>query len=185
MTDYAANLRARKLSPYDIKWGKRWYPVALSIAKALTPDEPERGAAILAALSPRQSWHRTVENARLIIEAASLNQLPPDVTLGRNVDKAYNLALGNYSNPEEWLNQSPGAFKVNRFYHNILGETQHVTVDTWAALAAGEPSPAISGSRYLAIERAYQEVSRDYNMTPRDYQAAIWCQIRGELKNVS
>lgn len=68
--------------------------------------------------------------------------------------------------------------KVRRFYLNITGDHSVVTVDVWAARAAGVDGK-LTGARYLAVERAYQNAARIVGMTPRDLQAAVWVHTRG------
>lgn len=76
--------------------------------------------------------------------------------------------------PNRWL-------KVPKFYANILGNTEVVTVDVWAARAAvSNPPEVIAGSFYRMIEEAYQNAATKVGFTPRDLQAICWLTVQSE-----
>lgn len=68
--------------------------------------------------------------------------------------------------------------KLRNFYRNLAGDDNALTIDRWAARAAG-----VSDSRRMAayawIADAYREAARQRGERPAALQAIVWCQIRG------
>ena len=75
------------------------------------------------------------------------------------------------------------ARKVRSFYANIVGDADAVTVDVWAARAAGwrggDAFP--SGGAYVAIAEAYRTAARRCGVSPRELQAVAWCAVRSDV----
>lgn len=75
------------------------------------------------------------------------------------------------------------ARKVRSFYANIVGDVDAVTVDVWAARAAGwrggDAFPA--GGAYVAIADAYRVAARRVGVSPREFQAVVWCVTRSDI----
>ena len=164
--------------------GLAWYGNAYAIAYDLMPDAVEVAAGIIAALSPRVSWGENVDGAREMIQAFKWGMSVPPIVAGLNSnrEKAWSILHHEYfASPIECLNQSERSYKVNRFFANILGDTHVCTIDSWAAKVAIDNAPlAVQGTRYRAIEAAYQAASlRIGGITPRDLQAVCWIHIRG------
>jgi hypothetical protein len=71
--------------------------------------------------------------------------------------------------------------KISRFFRNIVGDSNAVTVDVWAQrVATGKASnipPA--GLTYTNIELAYQAAALVIGVPARDVQAAVWVWVRG------
>jgi hypothetical protein len=180
-SNYLARLRnlIPHLTPDEIEAGRRWYRDANSYAKSIYPSDVNRGAAIIAALSPRVAWQTNLESASIIARASQHSDIIPTVAgTYANTNKAWRIAKGQdiLSN----LNQSYGAYKVNNFYRNITLDFQPVTIDVWAARAVGYERDVIRGLKYLEIERAYQDAARRYtSLEPAELQAAIWIHTRG------
>lgn len=179
MSAHHAHLRAvlDRASESDIEAGSTWYPEAARIARRIgrTYGLPfHRAAGIIAALSPRQQWAVNVRSAERVAEAyASGVAMPPPVGMGRSVDQAWRIANGE--RPLDVLNGP----KVRAFYRNIIGQHDHVTLDTWALRALGErgveaPNPALR----RAAELAYREVAAERGFTPAQAQAIAWVVIR-------
>lgn len=163
-------------TPADLVAGIAWYDRARDAAAAILPDDPNRAAGVIAALSPRCQWATNVAWAARMIDAAQAGEAcPPRVHTTTQRRIAW--AIANGADPLDVLSGP----KVRRFYLNIIGDHNVVTVDVWAARAAeGHSNPAAPrGGRYDAIERAYQNAARVVGMTPRDLQAAVWVHTRG------
>lgn len=162
-----------------IQAGLDWYPNAASFAKSLCQDF-ERAAGVIAALSPRQSWNVNKRAAAKLFTAIDRgDDFPLIPGIWANVYKAWDIANG--ANPISILGQSRRNFKVYRFFKNILGDTDGVTVDSWAAKVAipNLTTPYIRGTLYLGIEKDYQKAAKKLGLAPRDLQAICWIQIRG------
>lgn len=161
----------------DLAAGLAWYERARAAAESMAiGGDVERAAAVIAHLSPRESWARNVANAARVLQAAADGAECPAVhTTGQRV-KAWNVATGA---ADPTADHGP---KTRAFLANILGDTDRVCVDSWAARAAtGDAShrgPSTRG-QYALMERAYQRAARAVGMAPRDLQAAIWIHVRG------
>lgn len=168
-------------TPETRQAGLDWYPKAEAIAKELLPD-PRQAAGVIAALSPRQHWKVNVAGSRAICRAASqgLRVIPRVAGVYKNIDKAWRIANG-----EEplsiFVKRKQVNFKVLRFFHNIMGNTEVVTVDTWSAKVAypNLEFREIRGRMYLNIEYAYKLAAKILGIAPRDLQAICWIHLRG------
>jgi hypothetical protein len=75
--------------------------------------------------------------------------------------------------------------KVRAFYSNIMGDTDAVTVDTWAVRVAtgrtGKHAEWTIGTkrRYAAVADAYRRAAVILGVDPRTVQAATWVAARG------
>jgi hypothetical protein len=165
----------------DLSAGLNWYSEALVFARSLDDDE-RKAAGVIAALSPRTAWDTNKDGAKKILSAAQRhsNIVPSVAGTYHNVRKAWMIAQGEDpvivlipSRPNRYL-------KVCRFYANILGDTESVTVDGWAAKVALKDAPTVvCGKQYLRIEKMYQKAAQVIGtITPRDLQAVCWVSIR-------
>lgn len=143
-------------TPADLASGLAWYDRAAQAAEYIWPQDPNRAAGVIAALSPRCQWATNVMWAAQVIDAAQSGAACPRVHTLTQRRIAWAIATGG-----DPLTLLTGP-KVSRFYRNITGDHSVVTVDVWAARVAegrnvkGSPR----GARYDAIERAYQNAAR-------------------------
>jgi hypothetical protein len=161
--------------------GKRWYPQAsstlASLAQGVPLDSPV--AAICAVLSPRITWQSNLEGVRRILQAIRCgSSVCPTVAGVRvNVDRAWKIATGEGSSADV---SGP---KVSAFYANLCGDYQRVTIDVWAARAAGIDEAHhthLDRYRYVYLERAYQVVAAELGFAPAELQAICWIVVRGK-----
>jgi hypothetical protein len=162
--------------------GVAWYPDAWRECRRLARSyrvSPQRAAAIVAILSPRAKWSRNLRAAEtLLADADAIRQgkrkryrarygvLPRQVLTAR---KAIDAAA--YSD----VVSGP---KVIPFYRNIRGDVDIVTVDTIMAKAAGLGANVTVSVRETVTAAVYL-LAREYGLTPRDMQAAVWIAYRG------
>lgn len=68
--DYAVNIMAtyKRALFCEIVQGSTWYADAHALALELSPEDPWKGAGVIAAFSPRQPWPLNVRNARRAFE---------------------------------------------------------------------------------------------------------------------
>ena len=173
----------RSANPDHITEGIRWYPFATSTLAELrltsgVPITAEAVAAICAVLSPRITWQSNIEGVRRILRAKRQGTRVPPVVAGlmRNADKAWDIANGGS------LDQVTGP-KVSAFYANLTGNLQRVTIDVWAARAAGVDDSAMTHLdryRYVYLERAYQAVVAEIGFQCVEVQALCWIVVRGQ-----
>jgi len=166
----------------DIQRGIDWYPSATEYARSISPSDLSRGAGVVAVLSPRTPWEKNLEYAAKVIKAVdSGSSIKPSIGgTYLNLEKAWSIAKGapvisvltSGTRPERWL-------KVQRFFQNLIGNPDCVTVDVWAArVAHPECSEQIGGNLYLSIEKSYQATAKKVGIKPRDLQAIVWLKER-------
>lgn len=137
------------------------------------PEERAIGAA--AVLSPAIRWESLMD--RLPAFLAAYAALGPDGEPPRfpgyrgNVRRAWRVLAG--------LGEPRGP-KVSRFARNLAGDESPVTVDRWAARAAGLPESG-GVAWYRRIEEAYRAAARECALAPSAFQAILWIAIRENL----
>lgn len=157
----------------DREDGKNWYRNARVLAETLSPDDVSRGAGVIAALSPLQSWPLNVRNATAVFDTGTCKGLK------RNVDKAERIYNG-----ESPLSVLSGE-KVRSFYLNIMGDdtVNAVTIDRHAIdVACGvvqsdtDRAAAIKGKAgYGKVAAMYVEAASIIGgITPAQLQAIVW-----------
>jgi hypothetical protein len=173
-------------SNIELQAGREWYDRAELLARTLCPNNVCRGAGVIAALSPRQTWDMNKKGAEKIIRSVDFHHsgiIPRVAGTYQNIQKAWDIANG--ADPVKVLGTSTRNFKVFRFFRNITGNSYCVTVDQWAARVADPscPTPYIRGLYYLEIEGCYQQAARWVgSISPRDLQAVCWVHIRGSAE---
>jgi hypothetical protein len=157
--------------------GALWYPEARSTVDSFWPDHVDRARGITAALTPRAYWATTLVWSRILIDAWRSGADIPRVSTTRNRELAWRIASGE--RPLDVL----GGQKVRSFYRNLSGNTRTVTVDVWAARAAGLDMPdgkSLTRRQYAEISMAYRRAARLTGTEPAELQAAVWIQVRGK-----
>ena len=175
VTPTAANILAvwNRATAEQIAEGMEWYGVAHTLALELSPADVHRGAGILAALSPNESWERNVILARRTIAENGLT----GGTLGNSVTKANAILAG-----AEPLSVMGKGLKTRSFYVNIadpLDDTT-VTIDRHAYDVALDLKNAendrlsLTPKRYEAFSVAYRGAARTLGILPSQVQAVTW-----------
>lgn len=164
-----------KATRSDVEAGATWYLEAEGIIDRLsaqTGHSREKVAAVLAHLSPRTTWSRTVAGATSLLLSG---QAPG--CMGANIDRA-RLALAS-DHPLGTLNGP----KTARFARNMLGDHQAVTIDVWAlrvALGDTDTDGTVLrvGGLYDALEQCFQAAARRAGVTAATMQATTWIVAR-------
>lgn len=156
--------------------GLGWYPAAFDFASSLCPDV-RKAAGVIAALSPRQRWETNKKGAKKVFRAINnhSNIMPRVGGTYDNAYKAWRIAQG--ADPEAVLQSTNPRkyYKVRRFFENILGNQELVTIDFLTARAALDNAPDwIGGKQYLEIEKRFQKVAGKLKIPPRELQAICW-----------
>lgn len=173
--DWTAAIRDayRASTADDIERGRAWYPAAERIIAGLADWSgiaPDRVAAIVAALSPRNPWNWNVQDAAMFAAAAARGDAehPTATTFEQNRRRAWAFANGE----ADWVSAAP---KVRSFVRNMTGDCDAVTVDVWAIRVATRGAQhAVRRSEYEAVAAAYRTVAAECGETPRDLQAITW-----------
>ncbi len=177
----------RLASAQQVKAGARWYRDGGKVVRRVAEEgniSRDRAAVVIAHLSPRTAWKRNVDGALQLVRYGEA-----DFCMGRNVTKA--LSALSADNP--WSTFGADAHKTWRFAMNLLGRTDVVTVDVWAArvaLGRGWGADWRTGQDgdldllmgragvYEAIEAAYLRAGRSLDIPATTVQAATWIVAR-------
>lgn len=170
-----ANLRRRfeNASELHIESGLTWYESAQSDVSAIACEfghTVEQVAAAMAHLSPKCPWARNKKMTRELVSTGTTKGM------GGPISRAKSALIS--STPIEDM-KGP---KTSSFAKNLVGRYETVTVDIWAYRAAC-PSGDIErmGTKeYRAIECAYKATAKHYGISPAQFQAIIWCAVRGK-----
>jgi len=159
----------------DLEAGARWYDEAGDLAIELShlmPDRSvERAAALISALSPRTQWSRNVTGA---VQLA--NGLDAPGQIGTNLDRAQRVLDARTSTDALAVLTGP---KIAAFARNIAGSRESVTVDVWAARAAGVDETKLRRrGAYDAVAHAYRAAARRRGVDPATMQATTWIVAR-------
>lgn len=164
-------------TPAEIEAGAAWYPETGSLAGDLALQSgrsKDCAAAVISHLSPRLQWARNVLAAHtLLVEKEALPG-----TLSRGIAKAE----AAISRDQNMLGVDESTFgpKTLRFYLNIMGSREDVTVDVWALRAAGLDDTYLGRKGvYEALEYAYQLAAARRSVEPSTMQATTWVVVRG------
>lgn len=162
--------------------GRAWYREAKAIARQLGRQHgltANRAAAVIAALSPRQRWSVNIAQAERLLAGAP----GPYSAFPRQLEKARAIIDG--ARPSDVLS----GVKERAFWRAIAGDKDSVTVDRWAIqTATGETGARAynalnkdNGARG-AIARAFTEAAARVGERPREFQAILWIQERGNAQ---
>jgi hypothetical protein len=180
MPVHVMNIRAKlaNASSEDIKAGRHWYSNAYDHAVRIGGGNVEKGAGILAALSPALEWDANVEGGHHVAKTGT----PFYLQTGANNKKALRILNGEH--PLDVL----GGHKVKSFYHNILNpdDPHEVTIDRHAhdiAIAKpfgkkGDKKADLglsAAGRYNHFKEAYLIAAQQQGIAiPNQLQAATW-----------
>lgn len=156
----------------DVESGATWYSEAQELAFHLGRNSGhglDHAAAVISHLSPRTTWTRNVAGAIYLLTYGE----KADGIIGANYDRAR--ASLQSTDPESTF----GGPKTLRFYRNIIGDTEAVTVDVWAARVAGIDENLLKRvGAYDAVEHAYRLAARRRGVEPATMQATTWIVAR-------
>lgn len=169
----------RRASPADIEAGTRWYDDGETIVNELAARANitrEHVAAVMAHLSPRTRWARTITGTYSLILTGAVSE----GHITKNVERA--TAAMKSDDPLGTLHGP----KTKRFAANLLGDREAVTVDVWALRVALGPTTDVDvqkinlgrSGRYADVESAYRAAAREIGVDPATAQAVTWVVAR-------
>lgn len=167
-----------KATPADLEYGASWYPEAGQQAADLaiaSHRSKECCAAVISHLSPQLKWVRNVLAAHALLVD---KEVIPGV-LSRSVEKAQAAILRDEAGDP--VDESTFGVKTLRFYRNIMGSHDDVTIDVWALRTVGldDDKDLSAAGRYGALEHAYRLAARRRSVEPDTFQATAWVVTRG------
>lgn len=152
--------------------GANWYAHAHHVALSLSDISGvglHAAAAVISHLSPRTSWRRNVEGATALLARSERST----GIIGRNYNNAVDCV--DHPNPLDTFSGK----KTQRFFVNITGNWDVVTVDVWAARVAGVTEKQLQRvGVYEAVEAAYRRAARIKGVEPAVMQATTWIVAR-------
>ena len=173
MSRYVDNIISvwNNASDDQLAHGRMWYRVAHDLAEMLAGDA-RKGAGVLAALSPQQSWETNVGLAGRAFTNGSASG-----HMGDALRKANRIMAGE--RPEDVL---PMSSKTGHFYLCIADPTDDrtVCVDRHAHDIAvgfrfgGEDRGLSAKRRYNTLADAYRRAAEKLNELPQTVQAVTW-----------
>jgi len=136
---------------------------------AISGTSASHGAALIAATSPRTRWSANLAMARgVAMGDAHVPGLKRNVATAR---RALTLA-----DPAEVF-RGP---KTRAFHANLSGDESAVTLDIWMCRAMGvTPATLARVGVYEALADIVRNLAARYDVTPAQFQAVVWVQIRG------
>lgn len=162
-------------TPSDVEAGARWYDEAGELAATLGATSGVgrlKAAAVISHLSPRTPWSRNIAGAVALLTYGDVDGMG---CIGTNVDRARAALTMDVDD----LELSFGGPKTRRFFLNIAGDREAVTVDVWAARVAGVDEMTLSRvGVYDALEHAYRLAARRRGVDPATMQATTWIVVR-------
>lgn len=176
-----------KATPSDVAAGLTWYGDAGNTVQAIadaTGLTRGHAAAIIAQLSPRTTWQRNKSAAWHVASGQDGN---PVGAMSANVARA-RVAMAQRDGARA-LATVKGP-KVASFARNILGDTDAVTIDVWAARVALAPNWQRGAAKaefertlgragvYDALAMAYRAAARAAGLEPSAAQAIAWVVVR-------
>ncbi len=186
----------RSASPTQLWAGKAWYRGAAAatvdlVGRAAGWSLPgvrwtgpilrrERCAALIALLSPRTPWKANVQRAIRCAEAYH-READPASTRGlfARVKPKVRAVFDPTVDPADLFDPMT-APKTSAFYRNLCGDLSAVTVDVWAARAAGwDPARMSDPAYYAAVASLYRDAAGIVMDDPASVQAVVWCVTRG------
>lgn len=163
-------------SKNDWAVGMAWYPAARLDCEQLAAQfkaDTKRVVWAVAALSPQLKWERNIASAKAVLQGKT--RFPGVYTA--NVEKAYHIVYDE-DDWERWLS----GMKVSNFARNMWGDTEAVTVDTWAwRIWAGVDlyaKPPNLDKLYERISADYRATARKHGLEARQMQAITWVTAR-------
>lgn len=187
--------------------GAQWYPSAREFIKNIadkTNRDPNRAAAIMAAMSPQEEWERNIQNGTNFMlnydpaNPGAWHQNPNKPTqgtgtpgLGDNINRA--IAV-HHAHPDQIYQALGNGPKVQNFYRNLSGDDDSVTVDGHMAKAImgeggqladyGNAMKALSPKdSYNQMSDAVKKAAAETGISPSQMQATVWLKYQSDMEN--
>jgi hypothetical protein len=167
--------------------GARWYLINQQACEEMangTGVSLETAAAVVAHLSPRMHWSRNLIAAHQMLHDTPVT----GGVMGRSIEGARR-AIVAYQNGEDPFATLTGP-KVSNFAQNLIGNTDAVTVDVWAARVAlpdferAELDRAMGlAGIYAALSECYRTAADKVGVSPSTMQATTWIVARNGRAN--
>lgn len=184
LTPYAERellARYESATPEQVRRGRDWYRAARRECRRMARkyNRPlAQVAAVLAITSPDAQLRQNVAWAEAILAGER-----PSMAGRYPKDQAPKVRAALESTRPGQYATGP---KVHAFYRAIMGATDELVIDRWAAFAAGaerDRVPNITTRRSIAD--AYRRAAQHVHESVRDFQAIIWIVTRESTPRVT
>jgi len=152
--------------------GRAWYREAHAACVRMAQEHGTSlhvVAGVVAALSPRMPWSRNLYLARNVLAGSRSG------CLSGSIDKAARIIAGD--DPLTVL----GGPKTRAFYRALIGDSDAIVVDVWMLRALGHGKDSCTPRQYDGFTRTILEAAQAVGENPADFQAIVWCVIRGRI----
>lgn len=170
---FAEHYRAAQETTAQLEGGE-WYRLARTYARGVARARGvtlATAAGVLAAISPRMRWDANLRLADDILAGKQVTGV-----FGANLVKAHRIMAGE--KPLSVL----GGDKVRAFYRAIMGDESSVVIDVWMLRAAGWDKRTLTPREYARVAAALTEAAEAVGVSPADFQAIVWTQVRGSAE---
>ncbi len=170
--------RFEQVSEDSFNKGIDWYDQANEYAASIKDKYSlEQSASVISHLSPRTRWNKNKEAAAQVIAG----DIHSTGLFSSCVNRAI-LALGT-NDPLSTFNGK----KTTSFVHNILGNHDYVTLDSWM-LSITHPELTIKernnflkrSGKYDLISDCFRYAAKYVDLKPAQLQSILWVDIRGD-----
>lgn len=161
----------RHADPVNIQTGRDWYRIAQREAIRLARrygTTQARAAGILAVYSINNSWKENRDWAEEFLAGRPK---------GMDIHIACSQRILDGERPVDVIGHMP---KVSQFYRAISGHADAITIDRWALFAAYLHKVPNSPKYANPAREAYREAAYRVGEDPRDFQAIVWIEARGQ-----
>ena len=160
-------------SPAVRRRGRSWYPETQRRLREIaeqTGATPAQAAAVFAIVSPLVQVRTALQWTEQILRGdRTYGAFPTKQTPRIEAALSTSKPCRHVSGP-----------KVNSFYRAIMGDTNALVIDRWAAFAAGHEDRGSNIPRavWREIDAAYRAAAAAVGETVRAFQAIVWIVIR-------
>ena len=189
LTKYQLQKISRNLDKYfnmatdeDIQLGLVWYQQANDICKDIAQKYDTTtfvASGVISALSPRNKWHKNIQDAYTVFESVKNNIEAVDTkvsTFHTNKFKAFAIAQGKVTITRE-------SKKTFAFCENIANLNEnYITVDVWHLRACFDKTmDSIGDLAYEQLQKITLSKAKKLGLKGFEYQAIIWGSIQNNF----
>jgi len=156
----------------DIKRFGQWYTQAHALLVDKFGDDYKLFAALLAATSPRTHVKKNWKLARRVYD---LWKQAGDIDV---IDLSFLMKSHRMNVERALLGIELSGPKVQRFYLNLIGEWDQVTVDVWVCRWYGVDHTRLTLAQYKELEIKIRNSALYHRCSPCEYQATVWVLAR-------
>lgn len=152
----------------DIRRFGQWYTQAHTLLIDKFGEDYKLFAALLAATSPRTHVKKNWKLARRVYD------LYKQAEDGDLIDLSFLMRSHRLNVERALAGTELSGPKVQRFYLNLIGEWNQVTIDVWVCRWYGVDHQKLTLAKYKELEVRIRNSAYYHSCSPCEYQATIW-----------